>query len=974
MTWLFIFGMIAAIVGLMKRLRDAEARIALIEDALVDQLQAASLIAEPARFQNFDRAPPESYPEPNAEPEPEATPSEASGSTMASAIPEASLAATMETGATQSEFIPPEPARAAFRFDIEDVFGRRLPIWAGGVTLAIAGVFLVRYSIERGLVTPLLRVTMAFIFGFGLLTGAEAAARFRERVADPRVAQALAGAGLATLYAAFYLAGTQYGLIGQTLAFLGLATVTAGAIALSFRFGLPSAVLGLAGGFAAPALVGGEQANVALLSLYLGLVTSGLVVSGRRQQRHWMGMAALLGGLGWGAVLLVAGGIGLGEGVALGLYLVLLGAVLPAFSDSPRFERQLRMAAALAASVQLALLVSQAGHPPLMWGLYLLLGAALAYFGWSRPGIREGNAVAGAVALVLLAQWEAAPGTVFAMVAAGLAAIFVAVPLALVWRQADRRVDGWQIAGMAAGIAAVSYATFGHVGADRAEPLLALATLALASLPASAAWLMRERADAGGFAIQLAASAALIFAALLMVTPAWIAPLAGAGVFAGLLAAVRGRPEAPLLALLRSAAFIVLFALAAHIRIEHEAARLVGAAEGAASLPGVLRWLAAAAVFASLAWRDHEAEPRRLAEASAAVLAYGALAQVLPADVLGWTAALMAIALQFGAPAWSSVRTTALALAGAWAVAPLAWWAGAGAASLAGVPVFVTALPDLHDVATRLLPILAALAVVRVPMADRLRQRVPAGALALCVALIVAHILFKQVLAIATPASFVSHGLAERTVWEALLLAAGWVAARGVTSLAPRRAAAIALAGVSLGHFALYTGLLHNPLWAAQALGPLPLVNLALGAYGVAVAAALSLRWWMPARAAPVFDGSVMVLACLAALTLLRQVFAGSLPFAVPLSQAEDLLRSLAGIVLALGFLWLGNRRGERSWRAGSLVIMLVAVAKVFLVDAAGLDGLLRVASFMALGFSLIGIGWIYARQLRGRPVPEPEG
>ncbi|NCQ63311.1 MAG: DUF2339 domain-containing protein, partial [Alphaproteobacteria bacterium] len=41
------------------------------------------------------------------------------------------------------------------------------------------------------------------------------------------------------------------------------------------------------------------------------------------------------------------------------------------------------------------------------------------------------------------------------------------------------------------------------------------------------------------------------------------------------------------------------------------------------------------------------------------------------------------------------------------------------------------------------------------------------------------------------------------------------------------------------------------------------------------------------------------------------------------------------------------------------------AVAKVFLVDAAGLDGLLRVASFLALGFSLIGIGWIYSRLLR---------
>ncbi|MCB2068052.1 MAG: DUF2339 domain-containing protein, partial [Erythrobacter sp.] len=61
-------------------------------------------------------------------------------------------------------------------------------------------------------------------------------------------------------------------------------------------------------------------------------------------------------------------------------------------------------------------------------------------------------------------------------------------------------------------------------------------------------------------------------------------------------------------------------------------------------------------------------------------------------------------------------------------------------------------------------------------------------------------------------------------------------------------------------------------------------------------------------------------------------------------------------------------RTGSQSWRIGSLVLMLLAVLKVFLVDAAGLEGLLRVASFLALGLSLIGIGWIYARQLRTAP------
>ena len=48
---------------------------------------------------------------------------------------------------------------------------------------------------------------------------------------------------------------------------------------------------------------------------------------------------------------------------------------------------------------------------------------------------------------------------------------------------------------------------------------------------------------------------------------------------------------------------------------------------------------------------------------------------------------------------------------------------------------------------------------------------------------------------------------------------------------------------------------------------------------------------------------------------------------------------------------------------------MLATVAKVFLLDTNGLDGLLRVGSFAALGFSLIGIGWLYSRYL-----PDPRG
>ena len=123
----------------------------------------------------------------------------------------------------------------------------------------------------------------------------------------------------------------------------------------------------------------------------------------------------------------------------------------------------------------------------------------------------------------------------------------------------------------------------------------------------------------------------------------------------------------------------------------------------------------------------------------------------------------------------------------------------------------------------------------------------------------------------------------------------------------------------------------------------------------------------------PAIDAAMMLVIVLFGLSELRQLFSGSLLTSVPVGQLEDVLRSVLGIVLAVGFLAWGSRRDERSWRIGSLVVMLLAVLKVFLLDAAALEGLARIASFMALGFSLIGIGWFYTRQLKRSSRPEPE-
>jgi len=96
----------------------------------------------------------------------------------------------------------------------------------------------------------------------------------------------------------------------------------------------------------------------------------------------------------------------------------------------------------------------------------------------------------------------------------------------------------------------------------------------------------------------------------------------------------------------------------------------------------------------------------------------------------------------------------------------------------------------------------------------------------------------------------------------------------------------------------------------------------------------------------------------------LRQVFHGSLLSGPGVLPAEDVLRSVLAVALAIAFLIRGISAGSRTWRIGSLILMLGTVGKVFLFDAAGLDGLARILSFVALGFSLLGIGWLYSRYL----------
>lgn len=884
------------------------------------------------------------------------------------AVGQSQLVDEVEVGPPQVSTIAPR--RAGQRF--EDLFGRQLPIWAGGITLAVAGVLLVKYSIDAGLLSPVVRVLLGLLFGAGLIGGAEAALRADARVGDARVRQALSGAGIATLYAAILSAANLYDLVGPATAFVGLAIVTALSLALSIRFGAPSAILGLVGGLAAPALVGEGAPNVPLLSAYLALAIGGLTALSRRQRWMWLGVAALVGGAGWGSVLILTGALDVATSLSLGLLVLLLGVVLPGAAFTGLGAGALRIGAAVIAAAQVALLVAKGGFAPLEWSFYMLLAAALGWLAWREPRFRVLPPVGLTVGLLLLAIWPTPPVWQFALVLLALAVIHVVPAFMRLWRTGGSMIEAGQIVGVALGGYAVTL--FHHLLPNgEQDGVLALLALGFAIVPGQAAlsgWKRDERRGDARFAALVLASTVLVASAGLIGLAQWLLPLVMAVLGAWLVLLARVAEDRRLEN--GGTVFLVgsVLALLSTDPTTDEIGRLAGEVGSAPMVQALLRWgvVALAGVIGAMRLTIRSRAP---AAAVAAVLVYGAVAQVAPWWSLPVFASLALIGMlevrrRFAGGAVGPAACSFAAIGLMWAAWPLALWVGPALVSLVGEPMLAGGLPLALDAITRLaIPAVAGLVILlRGDFVPAGRVRSILLALSCLLGIAAVHSLYKQLFDLSDVADVVQLGLAERTVWEFLLLGTGCALWR----LRSLTLVGLVCAGAAVAHGLWYSQILHDVLMQPVAVGPWPVVNLLIPAFGLLFAGL-----WVIERVAPVRRAVVvrtvaivrMILIVLFAYASLRQLFAGSILVDVPVGVIENIGWSVLAIVLAIGFLLWGIRSGQHDWRIGSLILMLAAVAKVFLMDAAGLEGLLRIASFLALGFSLIGIGWLYSRFLR---------
>ena len=871
------------------------------------------------------------------------------------------------------------PASLASRF--ENLFGKTLPIWAGGLTLAIAGVLIVRYAIDAGffarVFTPGVQIVAGLLFGFALIGGAEYAWQNEEKLRDVRVPQALSGAGIATLYAAIMVAANVYQLIGPLLAFFALALVTAAALGLSLRFGPPSALLGLAGGLAAPAMVGAVEPNVPLLAVYLALTIGGLAGVSRARRWPWLALAALIGGIGWGLWMVLAStALDVVASLSIGGFVLLLAIALPMMAfDGPR-STLLRTASAAVGAFQLALLVGYGGFAPLHWGLFALIAAAGQWLAWRNRDFAIVPSISLLLSLALLVAWPDPTPFWFALIGLSLLAIHALPLLALLWAPPKNLRATLELCTIALAGAPLTKWHFGDIG-DTSLAMVVLGGGLLTGVAIFRGWNVEGRTRDSRFAWLTATSGALLALAMLLILPAWLAPLSIAAVAVALLFFGKAAQDARIERVATGFVGAALVALVATPRAFDELPRLAAGAGGMDSM-AVVRWAGLALVAILFAVRGEGAIVRRIGQIAAPLFAYGAFAQFVPASslmlvpALGGAAMLLAVR-RTGFDRVDGAVTSLAALSLGWAALPIFLWSTKALLSLVGMPMqFDLLLLTAQPLLLRLLVPALLFAIPLWLIRDALPRWlwITALSLAAIIGSVAVHSLYRLGFAAMAGDDFVATGVLQRLIWEALLIGSGWFAlTRGLTG------AARPLIVAGTAHALFYGLLLHNPLWSMQAVGGWPLISLLIPLFLLPWFGLSQTPVMFAQRAAPldrIVQIATMLLVAGFAWATLRQLFHGTLLATPGVTDAENILRSILLLALALGFLLWGIRTKRHDWRIASLVLMIGAAGKVFLFDTSGLEGLARIGSFVALGFSLIGIGWLYSRQLAPDRGTEP--
>lgn len=749
-------------------------------------------------------------------------------------------------------------------------------VWLGGVCVALAGVFLVRYSIEQGLLGPTARVVAGIVMGLGLHAGAE---WLRRREGSHMAFAALAGGGSITLFAALLAALHLYELISPTTCFILLALVSLLSMALALLHGPVLAIIGILGAFLVPILVGGDSGSAHIVLGYTLVICAAALLLAGYVQRSWLWKFTALGGLIWWFLTLYAFEM---DGWR-GIYLAALALVFCLFPERDWYL-QLRWPAAPVLSLR-QLITSAAGPSALLPQTLL---AIIVAFGVTQlvEGFGGSGEILNWLALPALLLWVAGKRASLALHAWVL--LLLQVGALLAWR--------WTSQGFS-------------VLDDALIPAFRQFCLALAAVYSGLALLNLRQGSNLALWVSLA-----VISPLLALVLSWL--LSG------------GVQPSLSWSLLAVGLAVVYLALAGYWLKR-------------AFNPLVVAWLI---IGGHLGY-------------SLAVSMYlreAGLSLALALQIISMAWVIRKLQLQTLDLVFKLVVMTVIARLSLnpWLVdyAPrLAWplWVYGGATLCCFV-------------GTRLLGSRPAL------------QAWTGGAFihlfALTLWMLLRHVLYNG--EVFSAQYTVTEAALNLNLFAALGLIYHWRAGFSETTAALCRLYAKALLVLALGIWiVLLARTLESDPWVWADISARPIANLVLLAFGMPpLWCLLAWRFFLPQC-----RRLALVLASLGGFAFvsleIMHLWRGSLRFNASMSDGELYTYSVVWLLLAVALLLGGAWRwGQTVYRAG-LVLLCLVIAKLFLVDMAGLTGLLRVASFMGMGLALLAIAFLHQR-LQGKTEP----
>jgi uncharacterized membrane protein len=335
---------------------------------------------------------------------------------------------------------PPAPPLQPPQIGFEERFGTRWVVWVGGVALALGGIFLVRYTIQEGLIGPGVRIMLGALLALILVATGEWTRRKENLSGLPGLPSAhipsiLTAAGTTVAYATVYAAYALYDFLPPGAAFILMGIVALLTLAAALLHGPALAGLGVIGAYLAPLLVSTAQPDYWALYIYIAVVTAASFALARVRLWRWLALAAVVLSGAWTLPGMVPGTI-----VAVGAHAfnALAGFALAAvflvcgflFGPDAKPGEVDRVSVFMLAVYLLAaaFLVLASRHDAAALTVFVVLTVATVAVAWRAEAASGAVPVAAILAMAVMADWAAQMNLEFLKWPAGPAAPAIAEP------------------------------------------------------------------------------------------------------------------------------------------------------------------------------------------------------------------------------------------------------------------------------------------------------------------------------------------------------------------------------------------------------------------------------------------------------------------------------------------------------------------------------------------------------------------